>query len=203
MASKLIAGNATNSGIQFNGDNTGALEIVTGSGAGTTALSIDSSQNVTVAGNNTVSGNLTVAGSITTSGGGAATLAAIKSTAANTPTVFQDSAGTQIGVLCRAWVTFNGLSGASPVIKSAFNVSSVTINPTGDYTLNFATSLPNADYAVAGMAQGQGNQGMVVQIKGAYSAGPATLKTTTQFSVITGNNSAQYYDAYVSVVVFG
>jgi hypothetical protein len=51
MASTIIAGNTTNSGTAISSDNTGALEIKTGSGAGTTALTIDSSQNVTAANN--------------------------------------------------------------------------------------------------------------------------------------------------------
>lgn len=51
MASTIIAGNTTNSGTAISSDNTGALEIKTGSGAGTTALTIDASQNVTAANN--------------------------------------------------------------------------------------------------------------------------------------------------------
>jgi hypothetical protein len=50
MASTITAGNATNSGLIVSPDNTGALEIKTGSGAGTTAISIDSSQNVNFSG---------------------------------------------------------------------------------------------------------------------------------------------------------
>jgi len=49
MATTIIAGNATN-GLTLTPDNTGALELKTGTGAGTTALTLDSSQNATVAG---------------------------------------------------------------------------------------------------------------------------------------------------------
>ena len=49
MASTITAGNATN-GLAFSCDNTGALDIKTGTGSGTTALSIDSSQIVTMNG---------------------------------------------------------------------------------------------------------------------------------------------------------
>ena len=44
MATTITAGNATN-GLAFSADNTGILEIKTGTGAGTTAVSIDTSQN--------------------------------------------------------------------------------------------------------------------------------------------------------------
>jgi hypothetical protein len=45
MASVIKAGNATD-GIAISSDNTGILELKTGSGAGTTALTLDTSQNV-------------------------------------------------------------------------------------------------------------------------------------------------------------
>jgi hypothetical protein len=51
MASTITAGNATNNGIGVAGDNTGTLSILTGSGAGTTAVAIDASQNMNVTGN--------------------------------------------------------------------------------------------------------------------------------------------------------
>ena len=49
---------------------------------------------------------------------------------------------------CRAWVNFNGV-GAVSVIASG-NVSSVTDNGVGDYTLNFTTPMPNANYSISG-----------------------------------------------------
>ena len=47
---------------------------------------------------------------------------------------------------CRAWVNFDGVTG--PTIRASGNVSSVTINSTGDYTLNFATAMPDVNYCV-------------------------------------------------------
>jgi len=49
MATVITAGNATN-GLSLSADNVGAFEFKTGTGAGTTAISVDSSQNVTFAG---------------------------------------------------------------------------------------------------------------------------------------------------------
>jgi hypothetical protein len=48
---------------------------------------------------------------------------------------------------CRAWVNFDGTNAS---IRASGNVSSVTRNATGDYTVNFATAMPDADYAFAG-----------------------------------------------------
>lgn len=49
MATVITAGNATN-GLSFTADNTESFQFKTGSGAGTTAITVDSSQNTTFAG---------------------------------------------------------------------------------------------------------------------------------------------------------
>ena len=45
----------------------------------------------------------------------------------------------------RAWVNFNGTG--TVAIRASFNVSSITDNGVGDYTVNFTTALPDANYA--------------------------------------------------------
>jgi len=47
---------------------------------------------------------------------------------------------------CRAWVNFNGTG--TVAIRASGNVSSITDNGAGDYTINFATALPDANYAI-------------------------------------------------------
>lgn len=47
---------------------------------------------------------------------------------------------------CRAWVNFNGTG--TVAIRASGNVSSITDNGTGDYTVNFATAMPDANYSV-------------------------------------------------------
>jgi hypothetical protein len=64
MANTIVAGNGTNNGLAVTSDNTGALNILTGSGAGTAAISIDASQNVTAAANLTVTGTLTASSGV-------------------------------------------------------------------------------------------------------------------------------------------
>jgi hypothetical protein len=46
---------------------------------------------------------------------------------------------------CRAWVNFNGTGVVA--IRASGNVSSITDNGTGDYTVNFATAMSDANYA--------------------------------------------------------
>ena len=65
-----------------------------------------------------------------------------------TPTI--DSAqiptvsGTAPLYMCRAWVNFNGTG--TVAIRGSGNVSSITDNGTGDYTVNFATAISDANY---------------------------------------------------------
>jgi hypothetical protein len=70
---------------------------------------------------------------------------------ANTPPTIQDNNGTQIGTFCRAWVNFNGTTnvGGFCTIRASFNVTSVADNGTGDYTVNFTTAMPDANYSIA------------------------------------------------------
>lgn len=49
---------------------------------------------------------------------------------------------------CKAWVNFNGTG--TVAIRAAYNVTSITDNGTGDYTLNFTTALSDANYSVGG-----------------------------------------------------
>ena len=48
---------------------------------------------------------------------------------------------------CRAWVNFNGTG--TVAIRASGNVSSITDNGVGDYTVNFATALVDASYTVS------------------------------------------------------
>lgn len=59
------------------------------------------------------------------------------------------------GYLCRAWVNFDGTGTFSPnpsttKIRASGNVSSITKNGTGDYTINFITAMPDVNYSIVG-----------------------------------------------------
>ena len=96
-----------------------------------------------------------------------------------------------------AWVNFNGTG--TIAIRASYNVSSITDNGTGDYTVNFATALSDANYAVTGTA-GNGDTGSLRII----STGQAQTPTTTATRVLVHNLAASAVDpAYVSVAIFG
>ena len=53
-----------------------------------------------------------------------------------------------INYSCRAWVNFNGTTATPSTIRGSGNVTSVTKNATGDYTVNFTTAMTDVNYAV-------------------------------------------------------
>jgi hypothetical protein len=50
---------------------------------------------------------------------------------------------------CRAWVNFNGTG--TVAIRASGNVTSITDNGVGDYTVNFTNAMPDANYCVVGV----------------------------------------------------
>lgn len=77
---------------------------------------------------------------------------------------------TTIGGRVVAWCDFNGNFASTQTPNANFNVSSITKNATGDYTVNFSSALANANYVVAGTAQldtpspGQSNYNVMVAV---------------------------------------
>ncbi len=56
-----------------------------------------------------------------------------------------NASGTAPIYACRAWVNFNGTG--TVAIRASGNVSSITDNGVGDYTVNFTTAMPDANYS--------------------------------------------------------
>lgn len=59
---------------------------------------------------------------------------------------------------CRAWVNFNGTG--TVAIRASGNVSSITDNGTGNYTVNFATAMPDANYAAVATSRNSTTYGI-------------------------------------------
>jgi hypothetical protein len=107
--------------------------------------------------------------------------------------------------LAKAWVNFNGAFGTSPFteanggIRSSFNVSSVTDNGAADYTINFATTLPNANFAasiVAGFSS-------AVPTFGAESALIKTCAASSVRFVLNRIDGVAIDREIVNVIIFG
>lgn len=121
------------------------------------------------------------------------TIGTIKSAAVSTPPVFADSAGTAMGTLCRAWVRFNGATGA---INASFNVASVTRIAAGIYDITFSSAMPDANFAIVGMPSAQGGVTLATMISGAPTSASGA-------QIYTSNYLGAQFDANpVSIAVF-
>ena len=101
-----------------------------------------------------------------------------------------------------AWVNFNGGNGnTAGVINTSYNVSSITVNGTGDYTVNFTTAMTNANYCFAGAAY-YSNDGATSN-SAVLCAGRMTYPTTAACRLSTQLANSVYNCAYVNVAFFG
>jgi hypothetical protein len=79
---------------------------------------------------------------------------------------------------CRAWVNFDGTG--TPAIRASGNVSSITDNGTGDYTVNFTTAMQDANYAVVGTTVGVTGTTRSGNVLGHYSLAAGSVGIRTQ-----------------------
>ena len=98
---------------------------------------------------------------------------------------------------CRAWVNFNGTG--TVAIRASGNVSSITDNgTTGRYTINFATAMPNANYAVVGSCA---TDNVVNRTSRSVSTiGPYS---TSSIGINTCSTAGQEDMQFVNVAIFG
>ena len=123
----------------------------------------------------------------------------VQGSTANTPPVFKDGNGTTIGTLCRAWVNFNGTS--TVAIRASFNVSSITDNGTGTYTVNFTTAMSDANYAV-NVTGGSNNQTETRMSGSSNSLSTSSVAVYTSYPTTTGGSATGVDLSVVSVSVF-
>ena len=122
--------------------------------------------------------------------------------------LFKNNSGTEIGQLVRAYANFDGTFGTSPFteanggIRDSFNVTSVTDNGTGNYTVNLAITMPNANYATIATIGGG-------SISNGSESTQIISRTTTTFQVYIssdGTGGATYTAqnaSYVAAAIFG
>ena len=129
----------------------------------------------------------------------------IKSASSAAP-VFQNSSGTEKGQLAKAWVNFNGSSsGSTKTIRGSFNVSSVTDNNTGDYTINFINSFSNSNYCPVQMTLANDTSGTqsTTVVRGSSSS-PTTM-TASALRINVGSTSSNSFTdkSHVFIAIFG
>ena len=92
---------------------------------------------------------------------------------------------------CKVWINFNGTG--TVAIRQSYNVSSLTDNATGQYTISFSNAVPVADYAVF-ITSSFGSTEKGGSDDSDYINGVGTIRressntTTTQCKIVCGHN---------------
>ena len=92
--------------------------------------------------------------------------------------------------IAKAWVNFSSTP-SSTSIRASLNVSSVTYSSVGQFTVNFATAMVDANYCMAGSTSGNGD---------GYILSGASYTTTS--CIVWSRTSATFIDATYQTVMF-
>ena len=118
--------------------------------------------------------------------------------------VNSDADGVAIGTggisqarIAKSWINFNG--GGTIAIRDSYNVSSITDNGTGDYTITFSTAMGSVDYSVSGT---MGNSS-AVSTWWARSFVPKTYATGSLRVVANDSDGVAEDHEYVNCLIFG
>lgn len=99
-----------------------------------------------------------------------------------------DLSGNQTGSApiygARAWVNFNGTG--TVAIRASGNVSSLTDNGVGNYTVNLTTSLPDANYAITAMSSNENNNNTPRVVSNWDSDTPTTSAVPLRVATTSG-----------------
>lgn len=100
------------------------------------------------------------------------------------PDQLSTASGSAPSYAARAWVNFNGTG--TPAIRASGNISSITDNGVGDYTVNFATAMPDVNYAFELSTSSNGtNSSHIAIMTNCNASGVEVAPTTTAFRFIT------------------
>ena len=111
-----------------------------------------------------------------------------------------NASGTAPIYACRAWVNFNGTG--TVAIRASGNISSITDNGTGDYTVNFITAMEDVNYSISQM--GQGGNGVIsttdLRVRGTIGTAPLTTSSVRLHS--QGSNEVLLDSSQCFVQIF-
>jgi hypothetical protein len=109
----------------------------------------------------------------------------------------QNTSGVEV-YTAKAWVNFNGTE--TVAIRASGNVSSITDNGTGDYTVNFTVAMTDANYAFTIGQQFTTSTGSTDI--GPLAAQGATPQTTTALRIALKSSSGLYDATIACVAIF-
>ena len=127
----------------------------------------------------------------------------IKSISSAAP-VFQNTSGTEKGQLAKSWIAFDGSGTVS--IYDSFNVSSLTDNGVGDYSITMTNAMSNANYSVVANAGLGTSAYLTTHIHCKVPSGFSQAPTTTVYRIVNskdGGASGAEDTTRVACSVFG
>lgn len=96
----------------------------------------------------------------------------------------------------KAWVNFNGTG--TVAISGSGNVTSITDNGAGDYTVNFTSAMPDANYSAIGVTQ----ENRVCGIAYGFTATPLTTTSARFLTALANGSYTQTDPTGISVAIF-
>lgn len=121
------------------------------------------------------------------------TVATVKSNSSSPP-AFQNTSGTEIGRLCRAFVNFNGTG--TVAIRASYNVTSITDSGVGLYDVNLTNAMPDANYTIVTSA----GWAALVNVLGNFTT--SLVPIVTGYFTNTAGNASGADNAQVYVAIF-
>ena len=110
-----------------------------------------------------------------------------------------DLAANAASGLAKAWVNFNGTG--TVAIRASFNVSSITDNGTGDYTVNVTTALADVNYSMnvsCSYRSGNYNSAHIFTNASGNIVAPTTTAARVQLSTVTlGSGDSEYVNVSI------
>ena len=155
----------------------GSISINAPSSAGSDTDFLDTSGNLAVSGNVTCASDLSVDNDLKIDSG---------------------FGSTTTGYGVRAWIKFDGEG--TVAINGSGNISALTDNGTGDYTVTFTTAMTDTNYATVGMGSVNGGNGAIAVNTSSHTP---VLYSTTQCRFCNSNtNSGSLTDGGAIGVAF-
>jgi hypothetical protein len=110
----------------------------------------------------------------------------------------------EVSGLAKAWVNFNGQGAVA--IRASFNVSSITDNGTGDYTVNFTTAMADTNYSMAASSQytnaSTSGRGSCISPYSSTTSSYLTTSLRVQACAIDSSLGSLFDPPFVNVAIF-
>jgi hypothetical protein len=117
------------------------------------------------------------------------------------PAALTTASGSAPSYSARAWANYSGVG--TPTLRSSGNVTSITDHGTGDYSINFTTAMPDANYCANVTIPAENHYCTGIGTGGGVGS-PTTVYSTSAFrtGVIRSQGGVVFDPAYINIAIF-